>query len=292
MLSASASHLEILAQGLRLDRKRHEALTKFFNEQYWYFASQRSKIIGQLKDSLSNNCESFAFSNWQRAISYEFSLMPLSSRGSVVSPAGGRFNIGAIDSLRFPSFSALYLAEDFETANREKNGMLSKSGGGGFTVEELSEIGQSSSSVIRLQGKISQALNLTNTNVLKDFVQLLKSIKPSKALIKQARALNIVEKHALPMKSANDFITTFLMPDWRLFPMQFDVPSNSQILGQIVHEAEIEAILYPSAKKSDKLCLAVFPKNFEMSDSYIQIQDKAPKGIISRLDATTFKDLL
>lgn len=292
MLSASASQFGILAQGFSVDRKRHEALTRFFNEQYWHFASQRSEIIDQLKGSLSNNCEPYTFSDWQRAITYQFSLTPLSAKGSILSLAGGRFNMGNIDSMRFPSFSALYLAQDLETAYREKYGVLSKSKENGFTSEELSLVSQGSSSNVRLKGKISQVLNLTNSNALKEFVQLLKNIKPSKALIKQARALNIVEKVALPMKSANDFISTFLMSDWRLFPMQFDVPSNSQIFGQIAHEAEIEAILYPSTKKSDKLCLAVFPKNFDMSDSYIKMQDKAPKGVISQLDATTFKNLL
>ena len=73
--------------------------------------------------------------------------------------------------------------------------------------------------------------------------------------------------------------------------MLFDVPTTSQIFGQLVVEAGIEGILY-SSKFTNKNCLAVFPQNFdETSGSFIQLDDETPAGVtIPRLDARVWKE--
>ncbi len=82
-----------------------------------------------------------------------------------------------------------------------------------------------------------------------------------------------------------------LETNWRGWGMHVDVPSPSQIFGQLVSEAGIEAILYPS-KFGEGDCLAVFPKNFEGSDAVLQLDDPAPPDIDTlRMDSTTWRAL-
>ncbi|MBC6415356.1 MAG: hypothetical protein GDA46_03080 [Bdellovibrionales bacterium] len=68
---------------------------------------------------------------------------------------------------------------------------------------------------------------------------------------------------------------------WRKYPSIYNIPSISQIFGQLVRNAGIEAIVYKSTKKSKTdLCMTLFPENFKHSDSYIKLED-CPKGIIN-----------
>jgi hypothetical protein len=70
-------------------------------------------------------------------------------------------------------------------------------------------------------------------------------------------------------------------------PMQFDVPANCQLFGDLVASAGIEAILYPS-KLTGSECLAIFPQNFS-GDSYVALDDPAPStDVVSRIDAATW----
>ena len=58
--------------------------------------------------------------NWSRLVTYQFSMNPLSAAGSL-HDIGGRFNAGIdLDSQTLDPWPALYLAEDYETAFREK----------------------------------------------------------------------------------------------------------------------------------------------------------------------------
>jgi hypothetical protein len=94
-----------------------DAILQYHAEYYSVLAQQRSQIFEDLKKAvLETSVTDYSFSGWQRIVSYQYTLSPLSVRGSVANPAGGRFNIGDIDHTRFPSFPALYIAEDKETA--------------------------------------------------------------------------------------------------------------------------------------------------------------------------------
>lgn len=72
---------------------------------------------------------------------------------------------------------------------------------------------------------------------------------------------------------------------------RYDIPAHYQIFGHIIHQAEIEGILYPS-KLTACLCLAIFPKNFvgTGTDSYLKLDDEAPhEKIPAKIDATNWR---
>lgn len=77
-----------------------------------------------------------------------------------------------------------------------------------------------------------------------------------------------------------------LEPHWRAWCMQFDIPANCQIFGQLVASSGIEGILYPSKFSKKKNCLAIYPQNFD-SSSYVAIEGDMPEGALSRLDLNT-----
>jgi len=115
-------------------KKLYEDLVEFHWRYYFELAFQRKKIRDELNASLRDAAASFEFSQWQRIVKYKYSLDPLSATGSLSDP-GGRFNIGAIDTTRYPMFPALYLAADKGTALAEVLGR--EKDVGSLTPEEL-----------------------------------------------------------------------------------------------------------------------------------------------------------
>lgn len=74
--------------------------------------------------------------------------------------------------------------------------------------------------------------------------------------------------------------------------MLYDVPASGQIFGGIAMDAGIEGILYESVL-TGKECLAVFPKNFLNSSSYIELDDPAPQGDVpTRIDSSNFSQFI
>jgi hypothetical protein len=73
-----------------------------------------------------------------------------------------------------------------------------------------------------------------------------------------------------------------------MLPMQFDLPSNSQIFGRLVSGAGIHAILYPSTRASEHRCLALFPQNWSGSTSFVEGIDAMPKeALVTRIDGSS-----
>ena len=105
-----------------------------------------------------------------------------------------------------------------------------------------------------------------------------------------ARILKFKDKPDV-INTVPKLIDGLLAPNWREWPMQFDVPVASQIFGQLVKDAGIEGILYPS-KFSNKNCLVIFPQNFDdTNDSLVQLDDPAPKETkILKWDAKTWQE--
>lgn len=259
-----------------------------FHRQYFYaLASQRDRVIAELKDSLAESAiNDFPFENWQRLVKYRWSDQPLSAKGSLLSE-GQRFNIGDIEPSTFPPFPALYIASDKETAILETLG-ASNAPQCKLTPYEQSLTNSASVSLISLSGKIDTVLDITNEKALQPFCNIVRNFQiPSK--LKEA-ALKLKLPPPRVIQVVDELLQTLLEPNWRFQPMQLDVPSNSQIFGQLVMSAGIEGIVYPSVK-SGKKCIAIFPTNFEKSSSWVKISDSVPAFVkIAALDMSTWRE--
>ncbi len=269
-------------------KEQSQAISAYCWDHYSYFAHHRSLMGNELKTSLINNCIEYEFSNWHRAVDYKFSNEPLSARGSILNEVGGRFNIGDIDQIKFPKFAGLYFAVDVMTALSEKFGINSENAADGLTPNQLNLAGNLT--IVKVKGKLTNVLNLCDPETISDFFKLIKNIHIPLSFIARAKKLGI--SAMMPVHNTQELLNTFLRDDWRVMPMQFDIPANPQILGQLVFAAGIEAILYPSVK-TKKECLVVYPENFRLSDAYVEVDGDVPSRLIhSRIDSASYANFL
>ncbi|MFQ5433081.1 MAG: hypothetical protein ACE5EN_11325 [Nitrospinota bacterium] len=71
--------------------------------------------------------------------------------------------------------------------------------------------------------------------------------------------------------------------------MLSDIPANSQIFGQLVNEAGIDGIIYPS-KMTKKDAVAIFTRNFENSGSWVKLDDPGPSDeILEKIDYSNWQ---
>ncbi len=288
-----------MEQGTVQELRAAKAQTKTYLKYYWDFYSelayQRAQIEEQLKQALNESCRAdLEFKQWQCAVKYKYSLHPLSAIGSTKG-IGGRFNVGGDINPNIPVFSALYITEDKDTALQETLGQIANEDSN-LSPQELALANPQSESIISASGKLDHVLDLSTAKSLSKFIRLIKDFKLPGYIFRMAKALGadqpvIVRTPGLLRKS-------LLGNDWRHMPMLYDVPSNSQVFGHLVYQAKIEGILYPS-KLTKKQCLAIFPRNFENTSSYIQLDDspaheKTPTRLDSRqwrLSELIFSDL-
>lgn len=227
---------------------------------------------------------------WTRIVEYRYSTESLSAAGSM--EVGGRFNIGRdLDPRVFPPFPALYIAEDFETAYREKFGAPSKSSGtAAFKGQEFALRHPGSFTSVELVGEVLQVFDLTATRSLGPFTNVIRSFAISADLETLAKKLGIKP----PWLAATPSVVrrTLLAPHWRGMPAQFEIPANSQVFGRLLIEAGFEGVLYPSSKGSG-LCIAVFPESLAAGESYVELADESPAGVrVTRMDAETWQSLV
>lgn len=252
---------------------------------YSELARQRSAIQDQLRQALIQTSISYELRNWQRAVKYKYGLHPLSTVGSL-SFIGGRFNTGLGVNPEVPSFPGLYLAQDKDTALQEHLGQEATGLGFKITPREQALTNPGSETIVCVSGKLDKIFDLTKADNLIPFIELIKKFKLSKELIASANKLNVVIGI---VKTAKALFETLLRPDWREFPSNYDVPSNSQIFGHLVYSSGIEGILYPS-KFTKTPCLVIFPRNFVGTDSFVMLDDDVPHPKVPRrLDALNWR---
>lgn len=277
---ALTHQLEKISQKeLKTYRKRHNDISDYFNEHFNYFSGQRKELFGELTDSLVEKCSDYEFTQYQRAIHYKHSDNPLSARGSILNETGGRFNIGNM-SPNIPKFAALYLAADKETVQKEFIQADINRSSQGLSGSELALINNDSILIIVVKGRLEKVLDLTGKESLRPFFDLIKQIKLPRELHTKAKRHKL---HPYPeVKTVTQLYNSIFESNYQQYSMLFDLPSNSQILGHIAHEAGIHAIKYPS-KFTGKHCLAVFPSNFEYSDSSVMIDSETPNSLPENL---------
>lgn len=203
--------------------------------------------------------------------------------GSLKEP-GGRFNIPDLHPGHFRPFPALYIAENKRTALSE---VLGQSGAGSADLSafDLALSKAESVSCVSVSGRVESIIDLHEMASLAPFITLIRAFDLPKSVERTAEKMGITCPSLL--RSIAELKKTLLEPDWRRMPMQFDVPANCQLFGDLISLAGIEAIRYPS-KLTGSDCLAVYPQNFS-GDSFIALDGPLPsEDVVSRLDAAVW----
>lgn len=261
-----------------------EYYIRFHSDYYSTLAYQRSQIQNEIKKALMEaTSRDFPIVGWKRIVRLKHSNKPLSVAGSIKN-IGGRFNIGDINSPLVTKFPALYIAEDFDTAIKE----VLYQGNEGSTNDKahiFALANNDSFTSVSLRGHLDFIIDLNKPEALEPFIDLIKDFTVPDYLQQAAKKLN--EKIDL-IKSVSGLMNAILSPNWRDWPMLFDVPTTSQVFGELVANAGIDGILYPS-KYSNKHCLAIFPQNFDTTDSYVELEhESSPEVKVKRLDCNTW----
>lgn len=258
---------------------------------YFNLEPERRKLRHELIEALkANELQELHFTGWLRIVDYQFSLEPLSCSGSLRS-YGGRFNAGKeIDAGTLKPWSALYIAENFETAFREKFQIKSSDLVDGLTPDELALEPGNSHSNVSLEGKLFRVFDMTSEQSLKQIAQVLRRIKMPARAKELQKQLKIPTATLLMVSTAKQVYDMALNNNWRTLPVQFGLPAKSHDLAELVRAAGFEAILYQSTQGPGK-CLAVFPDLLD-ERSYIEIIGEVPKELKHRrLDSSSAKDL-
>jgi len=239
----------------------------FSSSDDYHLYNRKNKDI--LIEKLNNSFVSYSNKNWVRIVSWKYSNDPLSIKGSCLNVPGGRFNYGDIASEHDP-FGALYIAEDFDTAHKEKYGAL-KSRRKGLTEDELTLAKGTASVSLPINFSVSRVIDLTNPQLLVSFFKEVKKIELPKDIISKAKADNI--ELSYKARNLKTYLALLLDVNWRRIPMAYNIPGWPQVFGKLAILSGARAILYPSTKDG-KNCLAIFPENFENSDSVLEIDRK------------------
>lgn len=237
----------------------------------------RADLTAHLQDQRP---EQLLLERWARIVTYQFSLAPLSAAGSL-RELGGRFNAGKeLDPGTLEPWPALYVAEDYETAFREKFQMPSNIQREGLTAQELLLAAPSSHSTVFVNLSLSRVFNMTSSASLQAVARVLARIKmPPRARTLQ-KTLRIPGTALRMIQDGRQLYDAVLTQNWRVVPVQFGLPAPSQILAELIRAAGFEAILYRSTKGQGR-CLAIFPDRLS-SDAWVELVDPAPAAVRHR----------
>lgn len=218
--------------------------------------------------------------DWVRITDYQWCLAPLSPIGSL-KRIGGRFNIGEDLDLRAKPFPALYIAHDTDTAMFEYFGGPPSSTA--LSSHEMMLRRSTSFTTFIIDGQLENVFDLRDYSKLTEFASIIRKF----TLTKETR--DIARKCSLPpralMRSPRLMQEKILeaSKDWRVEPLMADIPATCQIFARYIEAAGYEGLLYPS-QQGGTLCLAIYPRNFTGSNSYLAVRDPPAGTTCIRLD--------
>ena len=135
--------------------------------------------------------DDYRFKKRFRAVKWRYSNHPLCTVGSLKDPAGGRFNISNMNPSLIPKFSALYIAQGTETAEKE---LLSPKDHPDLSKFDLSLTESSSISTVAVQGILDTVFDIRGDTKLKGVIKILRKFKFSPSLKKLGNTLKIDPK--------------------------------------------------------------------------------------------------
>lgn len=278
------------------DLERWNSLSKDLDELndilYSGVEPQRRRHHAELMDALrSVSSTPMDFSGWVRLVPWRYTNAPLSAAGSLTN-YGGRFNIGAdVDNAIRARWPALYVAENQETAYRERFGLSKDDRIDGLSGDELALTTDGSYSAVRLDGHLELVFDLSQEGILDPLCAVLRKMTLSAEARQLHKRLKLPGPPVSMIRSASRLLQEALVVNWRGQPAQFGIPAVSQILAGLIVDAGYEAVLYPSTKGGGK-CVAVFPHRLSSDTSFVSVSDAAPESVkYTRLDMSTANDL-
>lgn len=275
---------EISAHSLAKWRQAGRNLAQLSEVLYFGLEARRSRHTAELLDALRKSAQGpRTFQGWARLVDYQHANQPLSTAGSLKGD-GGRFNVGSgLGPAVHAAFSALYVAEDFATAFRERFGMDQTSSAGGLSAEELVLRRATSFAQVALDVHVETFIDVGDLPSLKPIADTLSRIQMPPGVGVLSRKLRLRAPGLV--RTASGLQQILLHANWRLDPVQYGLPSSPQVFGRLCVAAGIHAILYPSARNSGKQCLALFPQNWRGSGSFVELAGPCPPGTtVRRLD--------
>lgn len=226
--------------------------------------------------------------NWVRIVDYRWTLHPISAAGSLTS-VGGRFNAGIeIDGCAFEPWPSLYVASDYATAFREKFQLQPTDRVDGLAPGELALCNGQSHTTVFLDGKLSRVFELTPAT-LDPVARVLGRIKMPARAAAIRKKLKIRPGDLRMLARGKQLYEVVALHNWRVQPIQFGLPSQSQILSELIRAAGFEAISYKSSKGGGT-CLAVFVDRLA-PESFIEIAGQYPADVTTRLDEASAEKL-
>ena len=286
---------------LELERFSHESLTRWtalsedLNELqaalYFGVLPEQRRLRHSLVEAVQLTAPiTLSLSRWSRIVTYQYSTEPLSGAGSLHG-WGGRFNPGIdLDPGTLNPFPALYIAEDQETAFREKFQMAATDRVDGLTAQELALSHEVSHSTLFLNGTFRAVFDMTSTTSLNAVAKVLGRIKMPAEARKLQKKLRISHRALWMIATGSQLYQAVLEHNWRTLPLQFGLPAPGHTLGELLRAAGFEAILYRSTKGKAR-CIAVFPDRLN-SGSFVELADPAPSSVEHvRLDIETGDEL-
>ena len=273
---------EFSHQDLSVWKRKSALLNQYRVKQFYELESLREIHREELTDALrSHDSVSIEVTGWTRIVDYRYSLEPLSAKGSLEN--GGRFNIGGdLESDIFAPFPALYLASNYDTAYAECFGPPVP--GSALKPHELALRKSSSFTSVALTGVIHGLFDLRSASMLTPFSRVIGNFSMNKELQQLARKLDM--KGPLLIHTGRDLYKS-LLGNWRDMPMQYGLPSNSQVFARFLKQAGFEGVVYPSTKGEGD-CIALFLDQLDASDTYVELADRPPPEVaFTHLDADT-----
>jgi hypothetical protein len=167
-------------------------LNELWDLLYFGVEPQRRKLHHQLVEAIKGvGHTAFQVDHWVRIVTYQYSLEPLSGAGSLQA-LGGRFNAGyELDDNTIRPWPALYIAQNFETAYREKFQLGSEEGVEGLTPQELGLEGAVSHATVFVNGQLNRVFDMTAFMSLISVARVLSKIKLPFEVAALARKLKL-----------------------------------------------------------------------------------------------------
>ena len=122
--------------------------------------------------------------------------------------------------------------------------------------------------LVSVCGEIESALDVSDENSVAGFVSLIRRFQLSPELMREARKLGFGSLRLA--RTSKEMVDELHNLWWRQWPMQYDVPSPSQIFGRIAADAGIEGVTYTSGLTRQP-CMVIYPQNFSNSASFIEL---------------------